>query len=143
MKLWTKICGLFLAVCYLPLAFASATPAGNWTSIDDKTGKKRAVINLSISGDTLNGSIVKVFPQPGDTGICTNCTGKFKDKKVAGLNIVWGLKDKGNGEWDGGYILDPKSGKIYRAKMTLKGNTLYVRGYIGVSLLGRTQTWVR
>jgi uncharacterized protein (DUF2147 family) len=75
--------------------------------------------------------------------MCHNCTGTFKDKKVVGLNILWGLKDQGNGEWDGGSILDPKTGKIYKAKMTLKGDKLYVRGYIGVSLLGRTQTWVR
>jgi uncharacterized protein (DUF2147 family) len=130
-------------VCYLPLAIASSTPAGTWTTIDDKTGEKRAVVNISISGGTLSGTIVKVYPQPGDTGICSKCPGAFKGKKIQGLGFVWGLKDQGNGVGSGGSILDPKSGKIYRAKITLEGNKLYVRGYVGVSILGRTQTWVR
>ncbi|MGL6030500.1 MAG: DUF2147 domain-containing protein, partial [Legionella sp.] len=67
----------------------------------------------------------------------------FKGKKIQGLGFLWGLKDQGNGVWDGGSILDPKTGKIYKAKATLQGNKLLVRGYIGVSALGRTQTWVR
>lgn len=127
---------------YIPSVFADS-PQGSWTTIDDATGKKRAIVNISASGGTLSGTIVKVFPQPGDTGICSKCPGAFKDKKIQGLRILWGLKDKGNGEWDGGKILDPKTGKIYDAKMSLKGNKLYVRGYVGVSVLGKTQVWVR
>ncbi len=142
MKLWKALCGFF-AICYLPLAFAAGSPAGTWTTIDDKTGAKRSVVNISVSGSTLSGTIVKVYPQPGDTGVCSKCPGGFKGKKIQGLQFVWGLKDMGNGEWGGGSILDPKSGKIYKAKMTLKGNKLMVRGYVGVSMLGRTQTWVR
>jgi uncharacterized protein (DUF2147 family) len=144
MRLWKAVLGFAFAVCYLPVAMAAAgSPAGTWTTIDDKTGAKRAVVSLSVSGGTLNGTIVKVYPQAGDTGICTNCPGAFKGKKIQGLGFVWGLKDEGNGVWSGGKILDPKTGKIYKAKMTMKGNKLYVRGYIGVSALGRTQTWVR
>lgn len=143
MKLWKAVCGFVLTVCYLPLVMAAGSPAGTWTTIDDKTGQKRAVVNISVSGGTLNGSIVKVFPQPGDTGICSKCPGAFKDKKIQGLGIVWGLKDQGNGVWSGGSILDPKTGKIYKAKITVEGNKLYVRGYVGVSMLGRTQVWVR
>lgn len=141
MKLWKAVCG-FLAVCYLPLVFAGSV-AGTWTTIDDKTGEKRAVVRISDSGGTLTGTIVKVFPQPGDTGMCNNCSGSFKGKKVLGLNFLWGLKPDGDNEWSGGSILDPKTGKVYKAKVSLKGNKLYVRGYIGVSLLGRTQVWVR
>jgi uncharacterized protein (DUF2147 family) len=143
MKLWKAVCGFVLTVCYLPLVMAAGSPAGTWTTIDDKTGQKRAVVNLSVSGGTLNGTIVKVFPQPGDTGICSKCPGAFKGKKVQGLGFVWGLKDEGNGVWSGGSILDPKTGKIYKAKITVEGNKLYVRGYVGVSVLGRTQVWVR
>jgi uncharacterized protein (DUF2147 family) len=143
MKAWKVLCSFVLAVCYFPLAMASASPAGTWTTIDDKTGEKRAVVHISVSGGTLNGTIVKVFPQPGDTGICSKCPGAFKGKKIQGLNFVWGLKDEGHGVWGGGSILDPKTGKVYKAKITLQGNKLYVRGYVGVSLLGRTQTWVR
>lgn len=143
MKLWKALCGFVFAVCYLPVAIGAASPAGTWTTIDDKTGAKRAVVNLAVSGNTLSGTIVKVYPQPGDTGVCSKCPGAFKDKKIQGLQFVWGLKDLGNGEWGGGSILDAKTGKIYKAKMSLKGNKLYVRGYVGVSMLGRTQTWVR
>ncbi|TAL60131.1 MAG: DUF2147 domain-containing protein [Legionella sp.] len=143
MKLWKALCGFALTVCYLPALLAAQSPAGTWTTIDDKTGAKRAVVKLSVAGGTLNGSIIKVFPQPGDTGICSKCPGAFKDKKIQGLGFIWGLKDQGNGVWSGGSILDPKTGKIYKAKVTIDGNKLYVRGYIGVSALGRTQTWIR
>ncbi|KTC81469.1 DUF2147 domain-containing protein [Legionella brunensis] len=142
MRQWKALLAFVLTVFFIPAALA-ISPAGTWTTIDDKTGQKRAVVRLSVSGGTLNGTIVKIYPQPGDTGICSKCPGGFKGKPIQGLQFVWGLKDKGNGEWEGGQILDPKTGKVYRAKMTLKGNKLYVRGYVGVSALGRTQVWVR
>lgn len=144
MNLWKSVCGFILAAVYVPLAIASAqSPEGTWTTIDDKSGAKRAVVRLSVSGNTLSGTIVKVYPQAGDTGVCSKCPGAFKGKKIQGLGFIWGLKDQGNGEWGGGSILDPKTGKVYKAKMTMKGNKLYVRGYVGISALGRTQTWVR
>lgn len=141
MKLWKSVIGVVLA-SYLPLSFAGSA-AGTWTTIDDKTGAKRAVVHVSASGDNLSGTIVKVFPQAGDTGICSKCPGNFKDKKIAGITFLWGLKKDGENQWSGGSILDPKTGKVYKAKVTLEGNKLLVRGYIGMSLLGRTQTWVR
>lgn len=144
MNLWKATCGLIVAVLCIPGVFAaSGSPVGKWTTIDDKTGAKRAIVSISESGGILSGVIVKVYPQPDDTGICEKCPGSFKGKKIQGLRFLWGLKSKGNNDWGGGSILDPKSGKIYKAKVTLEGNKLYVRGYVGVSLLGRTQTWVR
>lgn len=143
MKTWKILCAFVLTVCYLPFALAGSSPAGTWTTIDDKTGSKRAVVNMSVSGGTLSGTIVKVIPQPGDTGICSKCPGAFKGKKIQGLRFVWGLKDEGNGVWSGGQILDPKTGKIYKAKVTMAGNKLNVRAFVGMSLLGRTQVWVR
>lgn len=134
---------MLLMNCLMVSLLYAQTPTGKWVSIDDKTGQKRAVIMLSVSNGTLTGTIQKVFKQPGDTGVCSKCPGTFKDKPIIGLQILWGLKDEGQGEWQGGYILDPKSGKVYRAKLALKGNDLHVRGYIGISLLGRTQVWHR
>lgn len=134
---------LFIAACtilYIPAALAGI--AGTWTTIDE-SGAKRAVVNLSVSGDTLSGTIAKIYPKAGDTGICSKCPGAFKDKKIQGMQFIWGLKKVSDNEWADGKILDPKTGKIYRAKMTLNGNKLEVRGYVGISMLGRSQTWVR
>lgn len=142
MKKAGYIFSVLFGMLFLPQVFAGSI-AGNWTTIDDQSGAKRAVVSISVSGDTASGTIVQIFPQPGDTGICSKCPGGFKDKPIKGLTILWGLKKNGDNVWDGGKILDPKNGKIYRAKVTLEGNTLLVRGYVGISVLGRTQTWRR
>lgn len=142
MRQWNAFLAFIFAAILSPVVLATS-PVGEWTTIDDKTGQKRAVVRINASGDTFRGTIIKTFAQPGDTGICTKCPGAFKDKSVNGLQFMWGLKEDGKDQWAHGQILDPKTGKIYRAKMTLKGNKLYVRGYIGVSMLGRTQVWVR
>lgn len=133
---------MILAVSYFPLLFAQSVE-GLWTSIDDKTNKPRSIIQLSESDGTLTGKIVKVFKQPGDTGICAKCPGDLKDKPIKGLSFLWGLKQKNDSLWTDGKILDPKSGKIYKAKITAKGDKLFVRGYIGMAMLGRTQVWLR
>ena len=131
------------AMLYLPFAAAS-TPAGRWITVDDKTGKKRAEIQLTVTPEgVMYGTIDRTYPEPGDTGICGPCPGEFKDKPIQGLRFIWGLVEKSHGNWEDGHILDAKSGTIYRVKMTQKGDKLYVRGYIGFSLLGRTQVWTR
>lgn len=132
---------IVFAIFYLPFAMA-ASPAGTWTTIDDKTGEKRAEVSLEITDGVLSGKIIRVYAHPGDLGICSKCPGKFKDKPIEGLRFVWGLKEKSHGVWSGGQILDAKTGKIYNVKMTMKGNKLYVRGYVGLSMMGRTQVWV-
>ncbi len=132
---------LAFAIFYLPMAIANS-PAGTWSTIDDKTGEKRAEVNLEITDGVLSGKIIRVYAQAGDRGICLKCPGKFKNKPIEGLKFVWGLKEMSHGVWSGGQILDAKSGKIYDVKMTVKGNKLYVRGYVGVSMMGRTQVWV-
>ncbi|KTD20734.1 DUF2147 domain-containing protein [Legionella londiniensis] len=132
----------FLAFFYMPQAMADM-PVGTWTTMDDKTGKKRAVVELSLKNGELSGKIVKVFREKGDKGICAKCPGEFKNKPIEGLTFLWGLKDQGRGVWSSGQILDPKSGKIYRAKLSMHGDKLYVRGYVGLAMLGRTQVWVK
>jgi uncharacterized protein (DUF2147 family) len=144
MKIWKVLCSFVVTVCYLPVVMAAAqSPVGLWSTFDEKTGEKRAVVDLRVADGFLTGTLKKINPKPGDTGICSNCPGEFKDKQIEGLEFVWGLRDQGEGEWSEGFILDPKTGKIYKAKMTVDGDKLHVRGYIGFSLLGRTQTWVR
>lgn len=142
MKINKAIISLCFAVFFIPNVFA-ASVSGTWTTIDDKTGVKRSVVRLVESGGQISGRIIEVYPQPGDTGICSKCPNNFKDKQIKGLRFLWGLKKKNDNTWDDGTILDPKSGKLYRAKITLDGNKLFVRGYIGFSLIGRTQIWTR
>lgn len=133
-----SIVGIF----YVSVATAAA-PVGNWTTIDDKTGKKRSVVGLEVKNGELSGTILDVYAEAGDTGICKLCPGPFKDKPIKKLKFLWGLKEHADGSWSGGEILDPKTGKIYHVKMIQKGDKLYVRGYVGVPMLGRTQIWLR
>lgn len=130
----------FLTLFCASLAFAKS-PVGTWTTIDDKTGDKRSLVRLQVKDKELSGEIIQVYKKSGDTGICNKCPGNFKDKPIKGLTFLWGLKENSDGSWSGGEILDPKTGNIYHVKMIQKGDKLYVRGYVGVSLLGRTQIW--
>ena len=135
---------LFGIVFYTPMVLAALqTPEGVWTTVDDKTGQQRATVKLTIVNDVLSGEIMKLIPQPGDTGVCGKCPGEFKNQPIEGLHFLWGLKNKGHGIWGSGYILDAKNGKIYRVKLKVDGDKLYVRAYVGVSVLGRTQVWIR
>lgn len=142
MKRWLQFALILSTMLYIPWAFAQA-PTGLWTTIDDQTGKKRALVRLSVKEDVLSGTIVRVFKQAGDTGFCKKCPEPFKNKPIEGLQFLWGVKDKGKGVWSGGKILDAETGKIYKVKLTQKGDKLYVRGYVGLSMLGKTQIWHR
>lgn len=123
---------------------ADVSPAGYWKTIDDATNEPRAIVQIKDNGGVFSGSIIKTFPKPGDTGICSECSGDKKDKPIVGLEMIWNLKKDGD-EYNGGQILDPKNGKTYKAKITVieGGAKLKVRGFIGFSLLGRTQTWLK
>jgi uncharacterized protein (DUF2147 family) len=125
---------------------AQTTPVGTWHSVDDETGKPSAEIQLSLKGDELVGIIVKGLlpPKEGDEPNCTQCTDDRKDKPKRGLEIIRGLKQTaGTDRWEGGTIIDPNKGKIYKLRMVLQegGAKLQVRGYLGPFY--RTQTWTR
>lgn len=116
---------------------------GTWKTIDDETGQAKALVQITENANgELSGRITKLFNKPDM--LCDKCEGERKNKPVIGMNILWGLK-KTNDGWGNGKILDPKNGKTYSAKARLidNGTKLEVRGYLGVSLLGRTQTWER
>jgi uncharacterized protein (DUF2147 family) len=116
---------------------------GLWETTDDKTGEKRAIVALNIKNNILYGTIIDVRAQPKDTGICKKCPGNFKNKAIKGLKFLWGAHAKTRDLWIGGYILDPHNGKIYRLKLKQVGDKLFVRAYVGVSVLGRTQIWLK
>ena len=145
----TKLVALLLALPLVALssaAFAQDTPVGKWRTIDDKTGKVKSVVEITeASNGTLQGKVLQVLDsEKGPNPLCDACKGANHNKPIEGMVIAWGLKHDG-ASWEDGRIMDPKNGKVYSAKMTPidGGKKLEVRGYMGFSLLGRTQTWVR
>lgn len=142
MKIIVRLIFFVMNLFYLSIALAKS-PEGYWITIDDKTGKKRAEVHLIMSDNVLNGTITRIFSQSGDTGVCSKCPGNFKNKPIVGMQFLWNLKDKGHGIWSGGHILDAKTGTIYRAKLKVNDDKLFVRGFVGVSLFGRTQIWIK
>ena len=126
-------------------AFAQATPAGTWKTIDDNTGKQKGEVTIVENNGVFTGKVTKILVPGDENKTCTKCTDDRKDQPIKGLTILTGLKADGNNNWDGGQILDPENGKVYSAKMSLSedGQKLNVRGFLGISLLGRTQTWIR
>lgn len=122
------------------------SPVGLWRTVDDKSGKERSLVRVTESNGQLQILIEKLFREPGEepNPLCDKCPGDKKNKPVTGMQIGSGLRKDGE-VWSGGEILDPENGKTYKCKVWLedKGRKLHVRGFIGVSVLGRTQVWVR
>ena len=127
-------------------AQAPDSPVGLWKNIDDETKQPKALIRITEQDGVLSGRIEKILTDKTDA-ICDKCTDERKDKPVQGMTIVQGMRRNAEeaGLFDGGRILDPNNGKVYRSQMRLVdgGRKLEVRGYIGMPLLGRTQTWIR
>lgn len=136
------------ALIALPTAaFAQATsPVGAWKTIDDKTGKPKALVRITEEGGVLSGKIEKLFRDPSEeqNPKCVKCSDARKDQPIIGMTILSGLKKDGS-DYTGGEILDPAAGKTYKSKATLteNGSKLEVRGYVGAPMFGRTQTWLR
>jgi uncharacterized protein (DUF2147 family) len=124
---------------------ANDSPVGTWRQIDDVTGKPKSVIQITDDNGKLEGKVMQVLlSDDGPHPICRKCEGERKDQPIEGMVIMWNVTKDGD-VWDGGKILDPKSGKIYSVKLSLTdgGQKLDVHGYIGISLLGRSQVWER
>ena len=137
---------LIAALLASPFALAQESPAGLWKNVDDASGKPTALIRITENGGELQGKIEKLFrpAQEDQNPKCVQCQDARKDQPILGMSILSGLKKDGD-HYDGGEILDPKNGKVYKAKLTLRegGRKLDVRGYIGMPMLGRSQTWSR
>ncbi|MFZ1751746.1 MAG: DUF2147 domain-containing protein [Saprospiraceae bacterium] len=123
-------------------SLCAQSPLGVWKNLDDEDGKEKSHIEIYEKDGKLRGKVIKLLPAATITK-CDACSGANQGKNLVGLDILWDLKASGK-TWDGGEILDPKNGKIYACKIELDGaDKLKVRGYIGVSLFGRTQKWYR
>ncbi len=137
---------VILLIMISPLAAAELSPVGLWKTIDDNSGQAKGLVRIREINGRFEGRIEKIFPKPGDDPApkCDKCDGTRHNQPVLGMTILSGLMKQGE-EYQGGEILDPETGKIYRVKMKLAegGKKLEVRGFIGVSLFGRSQIWLR
>jgi uncharacterized protein (DUF2147 family) len=122
------------------------SPVGRWKTIDDATGEEKSIVQIWIEDGVLFGKIDSLFIKEGEDPypVCDECKGENKDKPILGMTIVWNMKE-GKEYWQGGKILDPENGKVYGCKLKVieNGKKLEMRGFLGISLLGRTQYWIR
>ena len=136
----------WIAVLHGTLASAAdlGSPLGLWKTFDDKTGSARAIVRIYEQDGKFFGRIESSFVPGAEHRACDVCTDDRKNQPIIGLLIIRNMVSK-DGEYSGGDILDPDSGAVYRCKLRLdqNGSRLIVRGYIGFSLLGRTQIWQR
>ncbi len=138
-----------LATAILLTAFGAAaqssTPVGLWQTVNE-SGQREALVRITEVDGELRGHVVAIFspPAPSANPLCEECPGELKNKPVVGLQILSGMRWDGE-RYSGGRILDPDNGKVYRCTLRLadQGRGLEVRGFIGISLFGRTQTWLR
>jgi uncharacterized protein (DUF2147 family) len=133
---------LLFLLTLLPATLLAQTITGEWESYDDTTQEKKALIEIYETNGRYFAKIVKSYiSDPKAT--CDNCKGAKKDKPIAGLVIIENLTEDGD-EFNGGTIMDPENGKTYKCYIELLDDgKLKVRGYLGISLLGRTQYWRR
>jgi uncharacterized protein (DUF2147 family) len=126
------------------LAADPGSPLGEWKTFDDKTGQPRAVVRIYEQDGKLFGKIESSFTPGAEHRVCAVCSDERKDQPMIGLIIIRNMTRTDEG-YAGGDILDPESGSVYRCKLHVEsaGAKLLVRGFIGISLLGRTQTWER
>ncbi len=119
---------------------------GLWQTVDDKTGEAASIVHIDVTEAGKLSGTIKTLLRPEDQGkVCDLCPDAFYNQPIEGLTFMWGLQPDKSGAWQGGRILDPESGSIYRSQLTVSddGQTITVRGYIGVSWLGRSQQWQR
>ena len=133
-----------LALAVASPAPTQASPVGRWKTVDDATGKVKSIVAIREENGKLYGAIETLFDPPVPHPTCYLCSGALKDRPLVGLQVLSGFAQVGS-QWSGGQVLDPESGKIYSASLTLEdgGKKLRLHGYFHVPILGRTEHWQR
>ena len=143
-----KFAACLIALCAISFgAAATDLLPGTWQQIDDASGRVQALVRISAENNSYNGSVEKIIPAPGDepNPTCEKCRDQRRNQPVLGMQIIEGLKRVDDVTYEGGQILDPDNGTLYRLKIVVleKGKKLDVRGYVGFALFGRSQIWLR
>jgi len=137
---------LLFGVAALPLRAAEPTATGLWEQADERTGKPESWFKITERNGIFEGAFAKIFFKPGEAPkwVCDKCQGADKGRPVQGLTFIRGMQRNGLA-YEGGTIMDPRDGQVYRAlmRLTADGKTLEVRGYLGIALFGQSQIWHR
>jgi uncharacterized protein (DUF2147 family) len=134
-----------LVTCTFAVGALAQSPVGLWKTVDDASGKEKSLIRISESGGVFSGKIEKLLAADAKPDAkCDQCTDARKDQPVVGMTVMRNVK-KNDAQWDGGDILDPNNGKVYKVRLRLDSDNkkLEVRGYVGTPMLGRSQNWQR
>lgn len=136
---------LIVALLGLASAAQASSPVGRWHTIDDKTGEVKSLVTIEDKSGVLSGRVSQLLRKGADPAArCDKCSDDRKGQTILGMEIIRGVKKaSGDDHWDGGEILDPEEGKLYRVRLTpLEGGAkLQVRGFLGP--FWRNQVWVK
>lgn len=128
----------------VPIDAMAQSPIGKWRTFDDTDGKESGQVIIEDTAGILSGRITAIADPQKALLNCDLCTDARKGQPILGMIFLTGMRQDGD-KWDDGQILDPKTGSVYHCSMKLSdgGAKLVLRGYIGVPLFGRSQTWLR
>lgn len=134
---------LTLLVLIVSITTNAQTIFGKWENRNEDTGNVDSIIEVYEKNGKAYAKIIEVTDPAKQDAVCDLCKGSRKNEKILGMNILTGLSKDGD-EWSGGTILDARNGKEYKCFIALKNNDkLKIRGYLGVSLFGKTVYWHR
>jgi uncharacterized protein (DUF2147 family) len=124
----------------------AVSPAGVWRTVDDSSKKDKSLVRIVETNGVFSGKVEKIVdPDAPKDAVCKECSDERKDKPIVGMTIIRNVRQSAEDKtvFDGGDILDPNNGKVYRVRLRPfdDGKKLEVRGYIGPFY--RNQTWLR